>query len=49
LAYVSYDHGSSAAPLRRLAASRLAWGRLGMIAFSLAVWVGLAFALHALF
>lgn len=42
MAYISYEQASSAAP-------RFAWGRLGMTAFSLAAWVGLAFAFRALF
>ncbi|MBU4434118.1 MAG: hypothetical protein KKC14_06870 [Alphaproteobacteria bacterium] len=49
MAYVSYEQASSAGTIRRMAAPRFTWGRLGVIALSLTAWVGLAFAFRALF
>jgi hypothetical protein len=49
MAYVSYDQASSAATIPRINAPRLAWGRLAMIATCVAFWVGVAFAIRAIF
>jgi|GEM_PF-5178598 len=49
MAYISFDQAPSAGAVRKIAAPRLAWGRIGMVAFSLAFWVGLAVAIRAIF
>ena len=49
MAYVSYDQAPSAGTLPRINAPRLAWARLAMIATCVAFWVGVAFAIRAIF
>ncbi|WP_425994445.1 hypothetical protein [Caulobacter sp. DWR1-3-2b1] len=49
MAYISFDQAPAAGRISRIAAPRLAWGRIGMLAFCLAFWVGLAFAVRAIF
>jgi hypothetical protein len=49
MAYVSYDQAPSVGATSRITAPRLAWGRIGMIGASLAFWIGLAFAIRAIF
>jgi hypothetical protein len=49
MAYISFDQAPSAGAVRGITAPRLAWGRIGMVAFSLAFWIGLAVAIRAIF
>ena len=49
MAYVSVERASSVGPVPRINAPGLTWSRLGAIALALAIWVGLAFAIRALF
>lgn len=49
MAYISFDQAPSAGAIRKTTGPRLAWGRIGMIAFSLAFWVGVGLALRAIF
>jgi hypothetical protein len=49
MAYVSYDRAPSVGAASRITGPRLAWGRLAMVGFSLAFWVGLAFAIRVIF
>jgi hypothetical protein len=49
MAYVSYDQAPSARAIPRVNAPRLAWGRLAMIGTCVAFWVGVAFAIRAIF
>ncbi len=48
VAYISFDQAPSVSAARKIAAPRLAWGRIAMVGFSLAFWVGLAFAIRAI-
>lgn len=49
MAYVSFDQAPSVGVIPRINAPRLAWGRIGMVAFSLAFWVGAAVTIRAIF
>lgn len=49
MAYISFDQAPSARAFRKAPARRLAWERIGAVAFSLAFWVGLALAIRAIF
>lgn len=49
MAYISVEHSPSVSAAPRVAAPRLAWGRIALIGVSLAFWVGLAFTFRALF
>lgn len=49
MAYISFDQAPSVGAAPRTAAPRLAWGRIAMVAFSLAFWIGLAVAIRVLF
>jgi hypothetical protein len=48
VAYISFEQAPSVSAAGKIAAPRLAWGRIAMVGFSLAFWVGLAFAVRAI-
>ncbi len=48
MAYVSFDHAPSVGATSRLNIPRLAWGRIAVVSFSLAFWVGLALVIQAI-
>lgn len=49
VAYIGFEQAPSVSAARKIAAPRLAWGRIAMVGFSLAFWVGVAFAVRAIF
>ncbi|WP_419319724.1 hypothetical protein ACN2C7_02880 [Caulobacter sp. ErkDOM-E] len=48
VAYISFEQAPSVSAARKIAAPRLAWGRIAMVGCSLAFWVGLAFAIRSI-
>jgi hypothetical protein len=48
VAYISFEQAPSVSATRKIAAPRLAWGRIAMLGFCLAFWVGLAFAIRTI-
>lgn len=48
MAYISFEQVPSVGTPRKIAAPRLAWSRIAIVGFSLAFWIGMAFAIRAI-